>query len=267
MAKGIDVSSWQGAIDWPKVKLSGRVDFAIIRAGYGKNNADNQAVANAAGCRKNNIPFGVYWFSYAYNEEMAKDEADYACDFAEKFGATLPIAYDWEEDSENYAKKNGVVVTDDLRKRLALAFLKEVKRRGKMPMLYANWSDILGAYKTIYKDFYLWYSAPDVDAPGVSCDFWQNSWNGRVTGISGDVDTDIAYTDFGNTNTNNISEEQKKKIVDKLVKQFGDTYITAAYDTIIGKYSTGNERRKMIESLGLDYDIVQSIVNYILLGR
>lgn len=266
MTKGIDVSSWQGLIDWVSVKASGSVKFAIIRAGYGKNNVDNQAVANAVGCRKNNIPFGVYWFSYAYTEEMAKNEADYACDFAEKFGATLPIAYDWEEDSEEYAKKNGVEVTDDLRRRLALAFLKEVKRRGKTPMLYANYSDILGAYRTIYKDYRLWYSAPDVDKPGVSCDIWQNSWNGKIRGISGDVDTDISYTDLEN-NSVNISDEQKENIIKKLVKEFGDTYITAAYDTIIGKYSTGNERRKMIEAIGLDYDIVQSIVNYILLGR
>lgn len=257
--KGVDVSSWQGFIDWAKAKND--VDFSIIRAGYGANNLDNRAIDNIDGCESNNIPYGLYWFSYALNEEMARKEANYICDIADTCNATYPIAYDWEEDSENYAKKNGVIMSDDLREKFAIAFLEQVKKRGYIPMIYCNGSDISGAYKNIYKKYDVWYSAPGSDAPAISCDILQNSWWGHVDGIYTQVDTNICYKDYINQNKNDNA------LIDKLVKEFGDQYMKLADDVIIGKYETGSKRREMIEALGYDYDIVQSIVNYKLLGK
>ena len=76
MLKGIDVSEHQGVIDWTMVK--GNVDFAMLRAGYGQNNIDKQFVRNIKECNRLNIPCGIYWFSYALNESMARQEAKYA---------------------------------------------------------------------------------------------------------------------------------------------------------------------------------------------
>ena len=72
--KGIDVSRWQGTIDWEKVKADG-VEFAMLRAGYGQGNIDAQFERNAGECTRLGIPFGVYWFSYAYTPAMARREA------------------------------------------------------------------------------------------------------------------------------------------------------------------------------------------------
>ena len=75
--KGIDVSQWQGDIDWAAVKAAG-VEFAMLRAGYGQGNVDPKFGRNASECERLGIPFGIYWFSYAYTPEMAAKEALYA---------------------------------------------------------------------------------------------------------------------------------------------------------------------------------------------
>lgn len=258
--KGIDISTWQGSINWSEVAK--RIDFAIIRTGFGANNLDNRALDNIQGCVKNKVPFGLYWFSYALNADMAKKEADYVCDIADKFKPVYPIAYDWEDDSEDYAKKNGVKMTDSLREKFAVAFLEQVKKRGYTPMLYCNYSDINGAYKNIYKKYSVWYASPGSNTPKITADIWQNSWSGRIAGISGDVDTNICYTEYAKKEA-----EYPEALINKLVRDFGASYMSLADEVILGKYETGTKRRKMIEDLGYDYDIVQAIVNYKLLGR
>ena len=75
--KGIDVSKWQGSVDWQAVKDDG-IEFAMLRAGYGQGNIDPQFERNASECTRLGIPFGVYWFSYAYTPEMARREASSA---------------------------------------------------------------------------------------------------------------------------------------------------------------------------------------------
>ena len=70
---GVDVSTHNGVVNWELAKQN--IDFAIIRAGYGKNNIDKCAKQNVEGCEKNGIPFGLYWFSYAYTVDMARNEA------------------------------------------------------------------------------------------------------------------------------------------------------------------------------------------------
>lgn len=200
--KGIDVSSWQGRIDWSKAKST--VDFAIIRGGYGRNNYDDQALNNIKGCTAQKIPFGLYWFSYALSVSDCVKEADYACDMADKYKITLPvIAFDWEEDSEEYAEKNGVKMTDSLRLQFAKAFCDRIKARGYIPLLYINWSDYEDVgFDKLAESYYVWFSCPGGSKPNVkNLAFWQYSWTGKVTGIaydgqSIDVDMNICYIDL-----------------------------------------------------------------------
>ena len=86
---GIDVSQYQGNIDWNQVKDAG-VKFALIRGGYGKNNIDPYFHQNAKGATAVRIPIGIYWFSYALNTEMAVNEAKYAIDLAKQYNVTWP---------------------------------------------------------------------------------------------------------------------------------------------------------------------------------
>ena len=126
--KGIDISYAQGNILWNKVT---GIDFVIIRAGYGQNHIDACAIKNIEGCKSNKIPFGLYWFSYALSEKDVIREANYVCDLADKYKLTFPIiAYDWEYDSDNYAKKCGVSITSNDRRKFAKTFMDIVKKRG-----------------------------------------------------------------------------------------------------------------------------------------
>ena len=198
--KGVDVSTWQGLIDWAKAKTV--IDFAIIRAGFGKNTLDNQALNNIKGCQTNKIPFGLYWFSYALSESDAVNEANYCCDMADKYKITLPIvAYDWEGDSEDYYfKQKGTKITNNLRYKFALAFLNRVKERGYTPVIYANYDDMDRGYKPLVDKFDVWMACPGSSKPSINnlC-LWQYSWTGKVAGINGDVDMNTCYKDYTST--------------------------------------------------------------------
>ncbi len=86
--KGIDISEHNGVIDWEKVKASG-IQFAMLRAGYGKGNADKQFARNAAECTRVDMPFGVYWFSYAVNDAEAVGEAMHCIQAVEPYQIDL----------------------------------------------------------------------------------------------------------------------------------------------------------------------------------
>ena len=192
---GIDVSVWQGDIDWGVVKNS--IDFAIIRAGYGKNNIDKKAVQNIKGCEDNNIPYGLYWFSYAYTVEMARQEAQYLLQFIKGHVPLFPLYFDFEYDSVNYAKKQGAVITNDLLCEMATAFCEELENAGYYAGIYANNDYVKRMYdEEIFKKYDLWYARWGVSEPGRNVNLWQSSDSGKVNGISGNVDTDVAYLDF-----------------------------------------------------------------------
>ena len=134
---GIDVSEHQRNINWSQVKNAG-VKFAMIRAGYGKNNVDDYFHQNAKNALAVGIPIGIYWFSYAYTVDMARNEANYAIALAKQYNVTWPICYDLEYDTVNYAAKNGVTITKSLATQMAKAFCDTVKAAGYTPMNYSN---------------------------------------------------------------------------------------------------------------------------------
>ena len=112
--RGIDVSYFQGNVDWEAVKASG-IRFAMLRAGYGVKTVDAQFKRNASECNRLGIPIGVYWFSYAYTTEMAQKEAEACIRTIQDFRIEYPVAFDYENESINYAKKNGARDGDDRR--------------------------------------------------------------------------------------------------------------------------------------------------------
>mgnify|MGYP003288251462 CR=1 FL=1 len=220
---GIDVSTHNKYIDWSTVKK--RIDFAIIRAGYGSNHIDACAIQNAKGCIENKIPFGLYWFSYALSVEDAIKEADYVCDFADIYTPVYPIAYDWEYDSDNYAKLSGKNITNTLRRQMATAFLNRVRERGYKPMLYTNADYIeYKGFNNIPVDHYTWLASWTATRPTkYKHDFWQYSAKGNVEGINTDVDMNYCYLDA--TDVFATTEETKEKIdTASFIKEFKELY-------------------------------------------
>lgn len=199
--KGIDVSQWQGTIDWEKVKAAG-IEFAMIRAGYGQNNIDPQFKRNISECNRVGIPCGIYWFSYAYTEAMAIREAEYALAAVEPYTLEYPIAFDWEGDSLNYAKKNGVTPTKALVSAMARVFCKRLEQAKYYAQVYTNPSYLSTYFDAdIPKEFDIWLAQwptkPDPNnKPAQAGGIWQYTSSGSVNGISGRVDMDASYYDY-----------------------------------------------------------------------
>jgi GH25 family lysozyme M1 (1,4-beta-N-acetylmuramidase) len=197
--KGIDVSEWQGTVDWSQAE--NEIDFAMIRAGYGQNNIDKQFVRNISECNRLGIPCGVYWFSYASTEEMARKEAAYCLAAVRPYKVQYPIAFDFEYDSVNSAAKNGVKVDRNLATALCHAFCGAVESAGYYAVNYTNADFLSNLFDgTTTQKHDLWYAAwpasPDPDKPPRDCGIWQYASTGKVAGIGGDVDLNAAYRDY-----------------------------------------------------------------------
>lgn len=215
--KGIDVSVYQGVIDWEKVKASG-VECVMIRAGYGANGIDKHFKRNISECARLGIPCGVYWFSYALTAAMAKKEAACAIEAVKPYKLTLPIAFDFEGDSVDYATKKGVAVTKKLASAMCRAFCDAVKSAGYTPMVYTN-PAYLSSYfdAAIPTDYDLWLAkwpggTPDLGSPPADYGqpaIWQYTSSGSVAGVSGRVDMDAVYKDYA-------AEEKPETVTGKL---------------------------------------------------
>lgn len=202
--KTIDVSAYQNYVDWEKVKADG-VEYVILRCGtgYPDNHVDARFVQNVTACNKLGIPVGVYWFSYATNAGEAKAEANFVLNLIRKYRIDLPVVYDFEYDSVKKANAKGIKITKQLATEMAKAFLDTIQEAKYYAMIYSN-GDYLNNYfdASITKEYDLWYAAwPSKavdytkDKPSRSCGIWQYG-SSVVNGISGKVDTNVAYIDY-----------------------------------------------------------------------
>ena len=133
MFNAIDVSKWQGTINWATVKNAG-VRHAMIRAGYGNSvrQTDPQFKRNAAQCIALGIDWGVYWYSYATSPEIARQEARCCLQTIQGLKPTMPVAYDIEYEP-------GILALDNAtRTAMVKAFLEEVEAAGYYGILYAS---------------------------------------------------------------------------------------------------------------------------------
>lgn len=197
MFKGVDVSRHQGIIDWDKFLEDEHSDFAIIRAGFGKNNIDAQAVRNVAECERLGIPYGLYWFSYALTPEMARREAEYLSDFVGNHKPSYPLVYDFEYDSVTHAVKNGVKISRDFVLNCTEQFCHRLEELGFYSMFYCN-NDYYQRYyqaSKVAEKYDMWY-ARYATSPGRPVTLWQTSESGWVKGIQGKVDLDQTERDY-----------------------------------------------------------------------
>mgnify|MGYP000867651531 FL=1 len=189
VAKCIDVSTWQGSIDFNKVKSAG-YDYVIIRAGYGKEKSqkDNMFETNYKNAKAAGLKVGAYWFSYAMSPSTATAEADacLSCIKGKKF--ELPVYYDMEyQPAMNTSNSNYT--------KMAVNFCKKLKNNGFKSGVYSSASvyDYLLNRTTLKNNGISIWNAEWYIKPSITCDVWQYSEKGQVNGISTSVDMNYIY--------------------------------------------------------------------------
>ena len=209
---GIDVSKHQGIIDWKKVADSG-IEFAIIRAGYGKNTVDERFIENIVGAHTAGLKVGVYWFIYALNEYDAFENAKMFHETIEPYreAITMKAFADYEYDSDNYAKKNGIVHTNATRTRIVKTFLKYLKENGWDVGNYANPDYIKSKFNDLSDCplWLAWYTDNENDTKKYNPIMWQYSSKGSVPGIKGNVDMNICYEEVKEEKTVVVNDNGK----------------------------------------------------------
>ncbi len=190
---GIDVSEHQGNIEWSKVKQSDEIDFAILRAGYGReyNQIDKMFEKNYKECKRVGMPCGAYWYSYACSVSEAEREAEVFLSALKGKSFEYPVFFDLEESK---AFATGIQNCSDM----VTAFCTELEKAGYFAGLYISRSP-LQTYITdsVAKRFTLWIAeySGKCNYSG-SYGMWQYSSTGRINGINSDVDLDKCYIDY-----------------------------------------------------------------------
>ena len=195
---GIDVSKYQGDIDWGAVKSSG-VDFAILRLGYrgygtGKIVLDPCFYTNLSGALANGIEVGVYFFSQAITPEEGAEEARFCLEKLSGYHITYPIVFDWEPYDSSYgARTEGL--NDNVLTQCAVAFCEEVEQAGYQSMVYSNLYYFYLHFDLNALTKYPFWLAQYSSRPSFyyHFDIWQYGEAGTVPGIDGNVDLNIEF--------------------------------------------------------------------------
>lgn len=200
--EGIDVSKYNGTINWTAVKNSG-IDFAFVRTSYrgygtGKLANDAYAPANMKNAAAAGVRIGAYIFSQAITVEEAQQEADYLLNSVKGYNITMPLVFDFEYfEGGRLAKAK---LTNRKRTDICLAFCERIKAAGYTPLVYANKSMLTNdLYASEISSKYLIWLAHYTSASNYTGDytFWQYTENGKVSGISGVVDKNVWYAKPG----------------------------------------------------------------------
>lgn len=197
--KGIDVSSYQGNPDWSKVSNSG-IKFAILRI-HQKSGTDASFEHNYKGCKSNGILIGGYKYSYALTPAQAIDEAENLISVLGGRGLDFPVFYDLEWSQQRSLGKQAI-------ENIAVAFLTRIKKAGYKVGIYCNLDWYNNVLSDVLKQYDCWiarYPANDNGSvqerlrPTVGVG-WQYSSKEKVPGISGNVDMDVFYKDYRDSN-------------------------------------------------------------------
>lgn len=197
---GIDVSVYQGNIDWQQVKAAG-VEFAMIRVGIrtyggGEIKFDDNFAENLQGAADAGIKTGVYFFSQAVTVEEAVQEADAVLDAIAPYDISYPVVYDWEIIYDDSARTDEISV--DMLTDCCIAFCERVEAAGYTPMIYQNKRTSLFKLDLPRLTKYDFWLAEYNEKPSYYYEYemWQYSQTGRIPGIEGDVDLNISFKDY-----------------------------------------------------------------------
>lgn len=199
---GVDVSEFQGDIDWQQVKDSG-IEFAMLRIGYrgttqGMLFADECFEKNYEGARAAGLDVGVYFFSQATTEEEAREEASFVLDLLGDRKLQYPVAFDWELPVSKDSAYRVNSVSGAEAAQYGMIFCEEILAMGYRPMVYTN---KYCAYQffdlNAWKNYDLWY-AEYQEQPSLYYEYrmWQYTESGTVPGISVPVDLNICMKTY-----------------------------------------------------------------------
>lgn len=260
MSKGIDISKWNGSIDFNKVKASG-IDFVIIRAGYGwaTSQKDQTFEQNYARAKAAGLHVGVYWYSYARSAGNARSEAKVCKQVIAGKQFDYPIFFDLEEQSQ---LSRGRAFCDSL----VTAFCTEMEKDGYFAGFYTSASvaaNILSP--SIRNRFAFWCAqwASKNSFEGVS-GLWQYSAKGRVPGISGDVDLDFSYVDYPKIIREGGFNGYAKGAKQEAAKPAKKSVDAIAQEVLQGLWGNGDDRKSRLTKAGYSYNAVQDKVNALL---
>lgn len=247
MANGVDVSKWQGKIDWARVKRSG-IDFAIIRIGFRGENGiiykDDCADYNIQQADKAGLLVGVYFFSTAKTAAEAEEEAKWTASAIAGYPISYPVVYDCEGFLSENSRMYGL--SKEQRSDNALAFLNYIKSAGYEGVFYAAKSELEGS---LYWDtarlenaFEIWvarYPAtpyPTTPTPdyGGKYAMWQYTNKGTVSGITGNADISVSYF----TREKSEAKSPKSRPSDASAPSADDNIYTAVSDEVTAKIET-----------------------------
>lgn len=262
--KGIDVSEWQGVINWSQVKNAG-IEFVIPRASLGRATQDKIFNVVVSGAKEAGVDIpAIYHASYACTAEDAKTEADFVLSLCNKY--KLPkstvIFFDYEDFSLKYfndqqAKKKDeqrITLTPGLVQLFAQTFCNRVTAAGYTAGVYFNQNWFVNWYdkgKNFSENWKRWLADLEGDA-NYPCDIHQYSFHGKVSGIKTEVDLDYFYYDY---KTGIVEDEVKdEKPVLKPIDE-------VANECIQGLWGNGAVRKNKLTKAGYDYQTVQNRVN------
>lgn len=264
---GIDVSRWQGDIDWSKVAADG-ITFAMIKCGGGDDGLyeDRKFKQNIQGALANGIQVGIYFYSGATDAKTAYDEASFCINLIKDYQITYPVAFDWELKIGDYDQVTQACET----------FCNVVKSYGYQPMVYSNrnrWYDnfdgekLAGKFKVwmacYWSEYYYtstrWAYGDDLASFKWHYDMWQYGVTDTVDGIDGYVDMNIAFFGYANYKVNGAQDAALTVTNTNITRYLG-------HDS--GKLNEGVDFMsgvKGVNSIGyevdVDYDIIDSSGN------
>lgn len=260
--RGIDVSSYQGNIDWKQVKESG-IQFAILRSTLKSGKPDSKFIEYIKGCDDNKIDVSVYKYSYALTENQAIAEANTVISLLN--GRKCKIWLDLEDKSQLPLGKTGI-------SKIANAFIKTCENKGYSVGIYCNLDWIKNYIDDSLKKYDLWIARYGKNSgqleekykPNVNEKIWQYSSRGKIPGINGDVDLNIIYSGYIHSSTPtiknivkvnttlNVRNKPNGTIVDKLKN--GDEVDISNYQN--GWFEIGKDRWVSADYVHNTYGIV-----------
>ncbi len=245
--KGIDVSSYQGNIDFARVKRE-NCQFVILRLGIGddiESQDDKKFKYNLKKCQELGIPYAFYLVSYAKNLEGSESVRSEISHVERLIKGTSPFCIFYDMEVENIKGLGKSLLTDHV-----IMFCDYFRNKGYRTGVYANRDWFLNYlnYDLLWvKKYKIWLAHYGVDKPSLLCDLWQYTDQGHIDGISDNtVDLNVMYSDFG------IGSDKK---IEEIVQEVID-----------GKWGNGEERKRRLTSSGYSYQVVQAAVNEILKG-
>lgn len=249
-ARGIDVSEHQGEIDFNAVKSDG-VDFVIIRAGYGIGHVDKKFYTNYTNAKAAGLDVGAYWYSYATDDDFCRQESQSCIETIRGLTFEYPIFFDLEEQSQISQGK-------EFCSNLIDVFCSTLENAGYFSGFYSY----LGMISSVVSDYIKSRYTCWVAQWSSNCSYagnygmWQYSATGNIDGIQTDVDCNYCYVNYPAlikklqlNGFNNDSDKLKT--------------IEVAQEVLAGKWNVGEERRKLLEAAGYNYNLVQDEVNRI----